>query len=261
MHRVGVEVDQWKRLQIYRQRYRIDELLTPISSLERSLTRRRMKATALARRLDELEELISEAQTELNAVESEIERGRQMGSLLIEEILDRVQGEMGEAWSPIPIRGYRVWRIEDRRVMGNQVHWPTPTLASECLRENPGDDLPHAVDRCGPPACGIYAVKDVDIFPPGVAGGTIHNSVVGIVAMCGKVVEHEEGFRSQKATAVAVSANDGRRHLMTTDPGEIEALFADPKATMAHADPLPPCDQNPTREFLESVRAKEEQWT
>lgn len=261
MARVGIEIDQWTRLDIYRQRYRIDERLAPLDSLEKSLNRRRLRAAALNRRLEELESLIVEVRGELRAVESEIEGSRQTGALLIEEILDRVQIEMGEAWSPRPILGYRVWRIEDNRILGNQVHWTSPTMVSKCLRKTPGDDLPHSVDRCGPPACGIYAVKDLDMFPPGVAGGAIHNSVVGVVAMFGKVVEHDDGYRSQKATAVALSANDGRRRLLTTDPDEIENLFSDPAKALAMAEPLGPPGENPTRAFLETVPIEEDQWT
>jgi len=261
MSRIGAEVDQWERLATYRQRYRIDDLVGPISSLEKSLARRRMRSAALVRRLDQLEEMITEVRDELDVINAEIEGSRATGALLIEEILDQVQREMGEAWSPTPVRGYRVWRIEDNRVMGNQVHWASPTLESRCLRDNPGEDLPHPVDRCGPPACGIYTVKGLDLFPPGIAAGAIHNSIVGIVAMYGKVVEHEVGYRTQKATAVAVSANDGRHQLITTDPTEIEALFSDPSRALSGAGPLKHCDENPTRVFLEAVRAKEDQWT
>lgn len=261
MARVGVTIDQWDRLDTYRQRYRIDDRLAPLDSLEKSLNRRRLRAAALKRRLEELEILLVEVRGELRAVQSEIEGSRRTGALLIEEILDRVQIEMGEAWSPRPVMGYRVWRIEDNRVLGNQVHWASPTMVSACLRGNPGDDLPHSVDRCGPPACGIYAVKDLDMFPASLAGGAIHNSVVGVVAMFGKVVEHEEGYRSQRATAVAVSANDGRHQLMTTDPDLIEDLFDDPAAALGEAEPLATPGENPTRPFLETALTEEEQWT
>lgn len=40
---------------------------------------------------------------------------------------------MGEAWSPTAVRGFRVWRIQDNQVMGNQIHWAAPTLVRECL--------------------------------------------------------------------------------------------------------------------------------
>lgn len=261
MFRVGAEVDQWKRLEVYRQRYAIDERLAPVASLEKSINRRRLRSAALSRRLEQLLEEVTDTRARLAAIESEIDRSRDAGALLIADILDDVQIEKGEAWSPSPVRGFRVWRIEDNGVMGNQVRWDSPTLVGRCLREIPGEDLPHPVSRCGPPACGIYAVKDLGMFPPGIGRGAIHNSVVGVVAMHGKVIEHEDGYRSQKATAIAVSANDGVRRLTTADPAEIEALFADPAAALAEAGPRRSADETATREFLTSIQEKEESWT
>ena len=260
MPRVGAEVDQWERLETYRQRYPMDDRIAQVLSLEKSMSRRRARAAALTRRLDDLQTQLAEVRSELRAVDAEIEGSRSTGALLIEEIIEEVRTEMGEAWSPTPVMGFRVWSIKDNRVMGNQIHWPTPTLESRCLREIPGEDLPHPVSRCGPPACGIYAVKDLGSFAPGVARGVIHHSVVGIVAMCGKVVEHEAGYRAQKATAIAISANDGEHRLMTTDPGAIEDLFSDPARTLAGAESSGPAEDNPTREFLESTYMKEEEW-
>ena len=261
MPRVGVEVDQWERLETYRQRYPIDDRLGQVLSLEKSINRRKARAAALIRRNADLQKELATVQRELRAVDAEIVGSRDAGALLIEEIVDAVRIEMGEAWSPTPVKGFRVWSIKDNTIMGNQVDWPTPTLESRCLREIPGEDLPHSVARCGPPACGIYAVKDLDKFAPGVAGGVIHHSVVGIVAMHGKVVEHEEGYRSQKATAIAVSANDGEHRLITTDPATIEELFSDPAGALAGSDALGPTEQNPTRDFLVSAYQKEDKWT
>jgi hypothetical protein len=252
--------DQWRRLDVYRQRYRIDDRLEPLTALEQSMRRRRVRSAALSRRLADLEKMVAEARQELRAIASEIEGTHRAGALLIEEVLDQVQAEMGEAWSPRPVHGYRVWRIEDNLILGNQVHWETPTLESKCLREIPGEDLPHPVDRCGPPACGIYAVKDLGMFPSEVARGAIHNSVVGVVAMSGKVVEHESGYRSHRATAVAVSVNDGRRRLMTDEMETIASLFADPDEVMAEAPPIRQVEESPTREFLASIRERQEQW-
>lgn len=261
MLRVGAEVDQWQRLKVYRQRYSIEDRLDAIASLEKSMGRRRMKSAALARRLEELQKQIAQIRSELSAVDSEIEESRRAGALLIEEILDKVQIEMGEAWSPAPVTGFRVWRIEGNQVLGNQLPWTSPTLESMCLREIPGEDLPHPVERCGPPACGIYAVKDLDMFPPDVAGGEIRRSVVGLVAMSGKVIEHEEGYRARTATAVAVSANDGEHRLLTTDRASIEDLFNNPGQTLAKAPTIGDPDVTETREFLESAQAKEDTWT
>lgn len=261
MSRVGAEVDQWKRLETYRQRYPMETRLDQVVSLERSLKRRQARATLLHRRLDELNEQTTDVLEELRAIEGEIDGSRATGALLIEQIIDEVRTEMGEGWSPTPVRGFRVWSIQKNRVMGNQVHWETPTLEGRCLREIPGEDLPHPVSRCGPPACGIYAVKSLELFAPGVAAGVIHNSVVGVIAMRGKVIEHENGYRAQKATAIALSANDGAQRLTTDDPGAIEDFFANPTGVLSDCEPLGPPEHNPAREFLESAHSKEDIWT
>jgi len=261
MFRVGESVDQWQRLEVYRQRYSIEDRLDPITSLEKSLNRRRMRSAALARRLADLEKQTVDVRTELAAVESEIDKSKAAGALLLEEILDQVQRDMGEAWSPTPVTGFRVWRIEDNRVKGNQLPWLSPTMATRCLRDIPGEDLPHPVDRCGPPACGVYAVKDLDMFPSDVANGEIRRSIVGLVAMSGKVIEHDEGYRAYSATAIAVAANDGVRRLLTTNPDKVERLFDDPERVLAEAPSMGGPNSNETREFLESLRTKEDTWT
>ena len=261
MFRAGESVDQWQRLEVYRQRYSIEGRLDPVISLERSLNRRRMRSAALARRLADLEKQLVQVRTELTAVESEIDKSKAAGALLLEEILDEVQRDMGEAWSPTPVIGFRVWRIEDNQVKGNQLPWLTPRMVSRCLREIPGEDLPHPVDRCGPPACGIYAVKTLAVFPSDVASGEIRRSVVGLVAMSGKVIEHDEGYRAYSANAIALSANDGARRLLTADRDLVEKLFENPERTLADAPPIEGPETNETREFLESLRAKEDAWT
>ncbi len=247
-------VDQWKRLQIYRQRYQIDDRLGALVDLEKSLNRRRVRSAALSRRLSELQEMVDEVRAELAAIEAEISGSRDTGALLIEEIIEEVRREMGEAWSPTPVKGFRAWRLEGNKVMGAQVHWPSPTLIGQCLRDIPGEDVPHPVSRCGPPACGIYAVKNLDMFGQAIK---IDHSVIGVVAMTGKVVEHEHGYRAGAATAIAVVASDGRRRLATTDPEIIEALFEDPNATLAGAGGRHELD---TVGFLEPIYATEEPW-
>jgi hypothetical protein len=262
MARVGAtnDVDQWRLLEIYRQRYRIEERLGPLHHLEKSIKRRRVRTAGLSRAIEALEHELERARTELHAVETEIEGTKAAGALLISEIIDRVREDMGEAWSPMAVRGFRVWRIEDGSVMGNQVHWPKPSLSSVCLRDIPGDDVPHAVDRCGPPACGIYAVKHLTMFPDDVAAGRITSSMVGVVAMSGKVVEHEKGYRAAQARVVAAVANCEGRMLMTDSPRHLSELFENPvRATTEWGERA--ASETAIRDFLESSRRKEERWT
>ncbi len=259
--KVNVAREQWDRLGRYRQRYEIEDRLDPVISLQRSIERRKGRLAALIRRRDELESEISNVEAELRAVSQEIEGSAAAGALLISEILDRVLEEQGETWSPTAVRGFRVWRIVDDRVLGSQVHWPAPTLTSTCLREIPGEDLPHATSRCGPPACGIYAVKELDLFPADVAGGLIDRSVVGVVGLRGKVVEHTGGYRGQHAEVVALAARFGTRRLLTVEKGVIEALFTDPVTTITTLGSEGPPDPEGTRSFLEACRDEELRWT
>jgi len=117
-----------------------------------------MRAAALSRIITQLESELGKARTELHAVQSEIEGSRAAGALLIEEILQQVRIERGEAWSPAPVHGYRVWRIDDDRIMGNQVHWAEPEL---------GDSAVQRYRRWIDAAVGRWRQFDEDLAPTG----------------------------------------------------------------------------------------------
>lgn len=251
---------QWEKLEIYRQRYSLDEELGPVRDLQNALDRRRSRESSLERRQREIEKQLNEVTNELDAVRSEIDGTLVAGSLLIEDILDRVRNERGERWSPVAVRAFRVWRIEDDQIKGNQVRWAEPWLESHCLRQIPGEDLPHSEGRCGPPACGIYAVKSLDWYPIEVSNVSMNNSVVGVVALSGKVVEHTAGYRAERARVIAVSVRSRGRRLMTGDFPTIETLFEDPQLTMARFGTTRDIDTGEIREFLESAQRKEAQW-
>lgn len=253
--------DPWLVLATYRERYRIGHLLEQVDSLERSIQRRQARRAAVRRRLTDLERQLEKVRAESRALEMEIEGSRSTGALLIDDILDRVRRDNGEVWSPTPVRGFRVWSIQSNAIFGNQTQWHGPSLAGHCLRGVPGEDIPHSMERCGPPPCGIYAVKSLDSFMPSVAAFQINHTVVGVVAMAGKVVEHEFGYRAQRATAIAVVAYDGGRRVAVTAPDEVEDLFRDPDETITrlthYTDPSP----RQARAILESVQQGEGKWT
>jgi hypothetical protein len=48
---------------------------------------------------------------------------------------------------------------------------------------------------------------------------------IGLVAMSGKVVEHEEGWRAERVTVLALAFMRGDRIMATDEPDEIEFLF------------------------------------
>ena len=247
-------------LQVYRERYPIDHLLGQVDSLERSIQRREARHHAIRRRLESLEKELSAATAELDAVAQEIAGSRTAGALLIEDIIDRVRQDNDERWSPIPLRGFRVWRIESEAVWGNQLSWPEPRLESRCLRSVPGEDIPHSLGRCGPPACGIYALKDLDFFPAGVASCEMRDMAVGVVALAGKVVEHELGYRAQRASVVALAIHHRGHRVVTDRASEIEALFRAPASAIERLENNDVSGPNEARALLERSQ-KEDKWT
>lgn len=245
--------------QTYRERYGTTAGLDELDSLERSIRRRELRAHSLRRRREELAKLLADTEKQLGAVEAEMSGARATGALLIEDVIDRVKQENNEGWSPTPIRGFRVWRIEDNGVLGNQMRWSTETMVAKCLQNVPGQDVPHSVERCGPPPCGIYAVKELDRFAPALANGTVARSVVGVVAMTGKVVEHEIGFRAEKARTIAAMVNlDGTRALFD-DHDRISTLFRDPEMAISATRQSIPSPE--ARQALEAIQRKETPWT
>jgi hypothetical protein len=262
MTRVDAEEasEQWRMLDIYRQRYALTDELGPVLQLQNALDRRRTREAALERKQREIRTHLDQVTVELEAVKSEIRGTLVAGALLIEDILDKVRHERAERWSPVAVRGFRVWRLSDDEVLGNQVRWATPALESQCLRQIPGEDLPHGESRCGPPACGIYAVKQLDWFPADVAAVAMNNSVVGVVALTGKVIEHSQGYRAARARVIAVAARSQGRRLMTDEQELIEALFAKPALTLAHHGTSEAIESHEIREFLETSQRKEQRW-
>lgn len=252
-------VNPWEQLEAYRERYDIEDRLGQLSSLERSITRRRARARALRRREEELESQLETTRRELTAVETEIARSDLTGRLLVEEVLSHVKEDMGEVWSPTPILGYRLWAIGDAGLHGAKVRWPQPRLGTQCLNRVPGEDVPHSTRRCGPPPCGIYATKRLDVLHRESRVDDEPGYAIGVVAMTGKVIEHELGYRAASVEVLAIVAR-GQSSLMATDePARIEGLFTDPKRALGECGEM----QIPggTDQYLEQWKERRERWT
>lgn len=249
--------DSWAELEIYRQRYDIEDELKQVHSLERSISRRRARAHALKRRLDDLNRQLTEATAELDAIQNEITGSRRAGSLLLEEILEQVKTREGEGWSPIPVLGYRAWYVNKNSVFGAKMWWKTPSLSATCLNYVDGEDIPHSFQKCGPPACGIYAAKDLTVLRKEL-GLRVMGPIVGVVALSGKVVEHDHGYRASDARVVALAGQLGDGRFATDDPTMIDEVFAAPDRTLEKlkksAVPLP-------QHYLERWKEKNESWT
>jgi hypothetical protein len=100
--------------------------------------------------------------------------------------------------------------------------------------------VPHAAGECGPPPCGIYVAKDPQDLISGysrdaawamlVGEGVrlLEPGVYGAVALSGRVVEHERGYRGARADVLGVVAVGGHRMAVIDRPEALQTLFADP---------------------------------
>jgi hypothetical protein len=102
------------------------------------------------------------------------------------------------------------------------------------------EGVPHSDGRCGRLGCGVYALKEAAMLTGPARGAAARPGVVlGAVALTGKVVEHELGYRAQYARAIAAGALWRTRMVVSGDPAWIDRLFADPVVTLDGPCPGP----------------------
>jgi len=139
-------------------------------------------------------------------------------------------------WSPRPVLGFRMWEMRGR-LHGAWRSWDRPFREARCVSgcaERDDGAVPHTDGRCGDPPCGIYAFKEPAqlLAAFGLPEGS-RRSVYGLVALSGKVVEHERGYRGQRATVVA-AAVAGRGLLVRVEGLErLQSLFRAPEEAVA----------------------------
>lgn len=148
----------------------------------------------------------------------------------------RPAAPLPEFWSPAPVLGFRMWDLRDR-VYGAFRVWERPEYEAVCLSPATGHDhseVPHSDGRCGPPPCGIYCFKEPEqlLAAFGLPKGT-SRVVVGLVALSGKVVEHERGYRAKRVKVVGAVVVGGGRVVRVDGATRLEALFRRPQETLA----------------------------
>jgi hypothetical protein len=143
------------------------------------------------------------------------------------------------------IRGYRYWTLNVGQVVGlHGTPWRSHVLAAEC-RSAGGASPPHLEARgaCSG-RCGINAydsprrlVAAARSSPAGRrrlapsspdVGLPIPEGLYGEVALSGRVVEHEWGYRAERARVVRLLYVHANRIEAATDPGVIAAQFPSP---------------------------------
>jgi hypothetical protein len=166
-------------------------------------------------------------------------------------------------WSPYEIIGFRVWTIDDNRLHGVQVPWREVSMEARCLSTGSRFGVPHSDGRCGDVGCGIYVSKTFDDLHPVDIRSYRRGYAIGIVSIGGRVVEHDAGYRAQRATILALSAGKANRHIRIAQVSAIERLLQDPEAAITEYSVATDSQDDPLRrgrEFLESQYRGRQRW-
>ncbi len=210
-----------RRYHLYRRRYQVPAP-PEIDRLERNIRRRRIQ---LAHLHDEISRLERHAAT----LAAEIAGYRKGLVALLEDFIDRTARAHGEHWSPTPVIGYRLWRVEHGMLHGAWTVWDHPAHEAVCPTPN-DEDVPHLAGTCSDYGygCGIYAAKSPHELADVHLTEDADDFVIGAVALSGKVVEHEHGYRASHARVTAVVVVSAGRRVATSDPRAVAEFFDDP---------------------------------
>jgi hypothetical protein len=101
-------------------------------------------------------------------------------------------------------------------------------MTAICLTGGGDVEIPHSDGRCGRLGCGVYAAKSVGPLYRDFDVRSIKDMALGLVAMPGKVVEHDDGYRAAEATVIALAAALRGHMALTNDPAHIDGIFGHP---------------------------------
>jgi hypothetical protein len=185
--------------------------------LERQIQKRSSRIETLSTQLDEIVASLVQLEAERTGLLTAAE-------LVISEQITDVRIAHDEGWSPWPIHAFRMWGVTNGGLVGMVERWPGPEMEATCKKLPLNPDVPHTDVRCGEPRCGIYAAKRPDpIFEeiPSEGGWAI-----GLVALSGKIVEHDLGFRAQRARVEAIVIQHDGHVLAAEEPQIVRLAFA-----------------------------------
>ncbi len=173
-----------------------------------------------------------------------------------------VERRFGQAWSPTPVYGYRLWAWKDGQVHGVRERWTAPRLQATCEGNGSRIEVPHSDGRCGRLGCGVYASKDAHALLTEFAPALRSGFIVGLVALTGKLVEHERGYRAEEAEVEAMVAVDRMHAEFIAERVRIDAVFAGAGLDDTVAVPLE-SDVLPTKiaHFLTEQERNRNPWT
>lgn len=112
-----------------------------------------------------------------------------------------IELDQEEFWSPTPASGWRTWAWTPLGLHGYRVPWPDGELTAECLSCDEVPGWSHS--------CGIYAVKTRQQLSTAFFHQTGRvDLIAGRVEMEGLVIEHESGYRAERARIVELIVPD-----------------------------------------------------
>ncbi len=242
---------EWERL---RNRYHVADTLPEVERLQRGLARRQAMISHLQSRIKELN-------AEIRVLEAEMSGTVKALGLVLGEAIHELRCREGEGWSPFPVLGFRLWDVRRGLFQGYRERWVEPRMTARCPTTDTDFEVPHTDGRCGDPPCGIYAAKDVDALLEAHDGLDITEIAVGLVAMTGKVVEHERGYRAERVSVLAVALTIGGVLRTFAEEEELESLFSGGglEASSKVADPSEVRAQ--MVRFMREQREVRSQWT
>jgi hypothetical protein len=126
-----------------------------------------------------------------------------------------------------PIVAYRAWRCEVREgrpilhSVSERAEWDPGWMHAECLprgprsRRRPEADHEVPAEGC---TCGVYALKELSpvmlpFAPPFRSVVPMPPFLVGKVQLAGKVIEHEDGYRAERARIAEILPTPGQEPL------------------------------------------------
>lgn len=243
-----------RSLQTYRDRYGLTKEMGNVNIVEGSMDVRR-------RRLERLRAEAAELDVEIAAVEGELAGLERWLEFCINDAIERVKERFSENWSPEPVLGFRLWAVRKGGLYGVRTRWRHRTLSAICAAVSGDAEIPHTDGRCGRLGCGVYASKEWDPLRHGFGIDKIGDFAAAVVALTGKVVEHDKGYRAATATVVALGVVRGARLLLTAEADEIEAIFADPGAIAGKGGVRPTSPIMAIESYLKEQAGRAIQWT
>ena len=241
--RIEVEMRGYRKaLSLYEDSSSEEGMGRPASRLLLRIDRRIGEAAERSIEEDFLSRAIQDVETELRSVEKQLVDELQACVAVASShqamnaaIVRRNAVEQGKTlpahdeamWSPTPVLAYRVWGLRSDGFYGAWKRWAESTSRARCKS---GVGAPLTDGGCSDVAfgCGIYAAKDAGQLLRSVGVTLNQDFAAGLVALEGKVIEHERGYRAETARVLSlVIVHDG---VMTIVDGEAEVqeAFTDP---------------------------------